>query len=118
MWIEVIDKKIIGEIFLIIGGFILADTIVKKFLELSNNTIPWWVLPLMALLIIISGVNLKEDKEHWRSFLSLLFISTSVILLVLSLNEIISILWFVWFGLIFGIAMLLINLPYWTNQNK
>ena len=116
--IDQTDRNIFGELLLVIGGFTFAYTIVKKFLEISSNTLSWWVLPLLSVLIIISGVNLKENKENKRSFFSLLFLIISVILIVLSANDLINVWWFISFGSFFGIVMLTWTITSWINKAR
>lgn len=100
--IEDIDKKILGEILLIIGGFILADLLVRKFMELSTDLFPWFILPLLSLLIIMTGINLKEGKRQGIFVgYSLILLLTVFVLTVLSAKDIISTWWLI-SVLIFG----------------
>ena len=106
-FIEEIDRKIAGELLLIIGGFMLADTLIRKFAEISNNALPWWILPLLSVLIIMGGVNLKENKETSRNFITLMFLVISITLLVLALNNYLNIWYFIVVGGIWGTIILI-----------
>ena len=95
---DTILRDLLGELFLIIGGFILAETIVKQFLSLSANTLPWYVLPLFSVLLIIVALNFKNHKWDFVSIslLSALYLGSSIILIVLRKNYFISFLFFLW----------------------
>jgi hypothetical protein len=57
-----LNKEIIGEVLIIIGGIILAETIIKLFIEFSKEPLIQWVdLPLMAILFVVFGVNLRGN---------------------------------------------------------
>lgn len=84
-------KELMGELFLIIGGFILAETIINKFIELSSNVIPIWILPSLSLLLIITALDLKNNKSLFKAgILPSLFLGGSIVLIVLMKKGIIS----------------------------
>jgi len=84
-------RETIGELFLIIGGFIIAETIVRKFLELANQNIKWWILPLLAIALVSAGVQFKKSaKQNIYVIISWLWVFASVILVVLVRNNIIN----------------------------
>lgn len=101
-WIDDVDKKILGEILLIIGAFIFANSLVKKFIELSEDMLPWILLPLLSILIIMEGMGLKEGRKQsgftTYNFILLLMVVVSA---VLSGNGLISPWWLISI-LIFG----------------
>ena len=73
------DKRLVGEVFLIVGAFILSETIVRFFLDLSNEAkLALWVLPVIGILLIIDGFQLKNgirEKSvtswYWHGITSL-----------------------------------------------
>ena len=89
-------KNYFSELFLIIGGFILAETIVKKFLEMSNNQVTWWLLPLIALVLISGGIQLREKKKipgisiiYWGWMIAMLIVIVFIKKGMLTLSPII-----------------------------
>jgi hypothetical protein len=102
------DKKALGELFLIIGGFALTDTLIRKYIELSNNVLPWYIPSLLAFLLIMIGLNLRDNiKDSKFSYFSYGFIIISVVLLVFSLNGKISIWWYIGTTLVWGILIII-----------
>lgn len=59
-----IDRNLISELLLIVGSFILAETIVRKYLEITSGVTAWWVLPLLAISIISMAVEIKNKKKN------------------------------------------------------
>jgi len=97
-------RDLLGELFLIIGGFILAETIINQFLSLSFDVLPWWILPLFSLLLIITALDFKDYNESFiKAGLSALFLGGSIILIVLVKNSIITNKIFLW-----GISVLVV----------
>lgn len=101
--VEEIDKKFFGELFVIIGGFIIANTIIRQFIELSDTIVPWWVLPAISFLIIMEGVNLKSNKANPSDIIFLIFLVTNITFLVLSANKILNVWLFIGSGILLGI---------------
>jgi len=114
--IEDIDRKIVGEALLIVGGFALADTLIRKFLELSEGILPWGILPLLAFLVVMTGVNLKENKETPRGVVSVVFLIVSIILIVFSAQQIINVWWFIGVSGIGGIFIFVWTLISWIKK--
>jgi hypothetical protein len=100
-------RNLLSEMFLIVGGFILSDTILKIFVTLSSDLIPAWVLPATAFLLIITAVNLKNtDLSYMEAGLpTLIFVIVSVVMVVLNKSNIISDICFIWFMLIFIMSL-------------
>jgi small-conductance mechanosensitive channel len=79
------DRKLFGKVLFFVGTFILAETIIRFFLNLANDSkIAFWVLPLMALLLVIDGFQLENKiKEKWvLSWITDFFIIIEIILVV------------------------------------
>jgi len=96
------DKKLLGEVLLIVGGFILGETIVRFFLNLATEAkIELWILPTIAILLIIDGFQLKNGiKEKLISFWIFdTFIVLELILIVLLKNNYLSAIPFLWITL-------------------
>ncbi|VVB79519.1 Uncharacterised protein [uncultured archaeon] len=105
---EGIDKKTIGELLIIIGGFILAETIIRTFLDLASETIEPWVLPLFSIAIIINGVELKNGvAQNFGSWISWIFLAISIILIVLEKSGLIGVVTFAWVILILSVLSLI-----------
>ncbi|MBI3623561.1 hypothetical protein HY212_05805 [Candidatus Pacearchaeota archaeon] len=70
------DRYFISELILIVAGFIIAETISKKFLEVTNGLVSWWFLPLIAISFVGIAINIKHGfKQDIGSYLpSVLFV--------------------------------------------
>lgn len=84
-------KKTFGEILIIIGGFILAETIVRNFIELSEGQFPLWLIPVVGIVLITGGMQLREkgklpifDTIYWiwmiLTLVLILFINRGLLL--------------------------------------
>jgi hypothetical protein len=101
------NKEYLGELFLIIGGFILAETIIKQFLEMANGNIDWWVLPLMALALISGGLKLrKNENESIYTYIYWGWLILSIILVVLVKNQKVTPLTFAIFILVISLIQI------------
>jgi hypothetical protein len=109
-----IDKQTWGEILTIIGGFILAETAIRTFVNLTTEAkISPWVLPAFAFAIIIGGVELKNDiVQKFGGYIYWAFITISILLIALVKSQKISDISFLWF--IFIIS--LISIGSWLIQ--
>jgi hypothetical protein len=108
-----VDKKTWGELLVIVGGFILAETIIRTFLNLANGKIEPWVLPVFAIAIIIGGVELKNGiVKSFGAWIYDGFIALSIILIVLVKSNNITNITFVWLILILSI----ISIVAWSIQ--
>jgi hypothetical protein len=112
-------KGYLGELFLIIGGFILAETIIKNFLDMADGKLPYNVLPMLALIIIAGGIILKnKDKIIWSTWVYWIGLIILVILIVLFQNGKITPSFMTWGGLIIGIVQIIsfINSIFFKKQ--
>ena len=102
------DGNLVAELLLIIGGFILAETIVRWFLSLSEGLLSFWILPALAVLLIITALGIKKYGilNYGTGLTSAAFISLSVILVVLMKSDNISSICFLW--AILGLSILTI----------
>ena len=89
---EKIDKESFGELLLIVGGFILAETIIKHFLDLAEGVLATWVLPLMAIATIFAAVELKNNAstKSFAEWVYWIFIALMLIMYVLLQREMVS----------------------------
>ena len=100
-----LDINTFSELLLIVGGFLLAETIVRYFLTLSEGIFPLWVLALVGILIIFESISLK--KEGWTfSILYTIYLLIYIILVVLIKREMITSINFVNFVLITFVIIL------------
>jgi len=115
-----IDKQTWGELLLIIGGFILAETTIRTFLNLATEAkIAPWVLPAFAFAIIIGGVELKNGiVESFGSYIYWFFIAISILLIVLVKSNKILDATFLWWILIISIASLVAWGVQWAFLKK
>lgn len=115
-----LNREILGEILLIVGGFILAETIVKQFLTLSQGALQWWILPLLSLGFIFGAIGLKKGENKIGSgLLNLLFLSLVVIFLVLVKKDILSGVLFVWLTLLTLIIWIIFSMvEIFSKKNK
>jgi len=102
------NKEYFGELLLIIGGFILAETIIKQFLDMSQGNLSWWVLPLIALVMISGAIELKKGRKlsgyeiiYWS------WLIVSIILIVFVRTDILSSINFLWIMLIISIIQII-----------
>lgn len=102
-------RNLVGELFLIVGGFILAETIIRYFLTLSSNALPLWVLPAFAVLLIVVSKDITNYKISLRKIgiLSVFFLGISIVLVVLMKNSIITNITFLWGILILSVLTIL-----------
>jgi len=79
------DYDFIAELFLIIGGFILAETVIRWFLSLSEGVLPSWILPALSILFIITALDIKKYGllNIKAGIVSTLFLGSSIVLIVL-----------------------------------
>ncbi len=54
------DYNAFSELLLIIGGFILAETVIRWFLSLSESVLPKWILPALSILLIMTALDIKK----------------------------------------------------------
>ncbi len=113
-------RDLLGELFLIIGGFILAETIINQFLSLSQGTLPWWVLPLFAILLIITALDFRNNHGSFfkSGLLSVLFLGGSIVLIVLMKNNLVTNIVFLWSIFILSIVIILIHLILFLFKRK
>jgi len=113
------DRDLLAEFFLIIGGFILAETIITRFLSLSSETLPEWVLPLYSILLIITALNFKHSNQNFfkAGGLSILFLGFSIGLVVLLNNNLVTNLFFI-SSILVSFIMLLITIIWAVHKRK
>ncbi len=71
--IEEIDREFISQLIIIVSGFILAETFVRRLIENSKGLIEWWILPLLAIMFLILAFEIKHKiKKSWIYYLSYL----------------------------------------------
>jgi len=104
-------KDLMGELFLIIGGFILAQTIINQFLSLSSEVLQWWVLPMFSILLIIAAIELKNHDSFIKAgILSILLLGGSILFIVLFKNNKISITFFLFGLLILSLIVIILGI--------
>ncbi|MCR4327668.1 MAG: hypothetical protein NUV46_03750 [Nanoarchaeota archaeon] len=68
------DRDFISEVIIIISGFIIAETFVRKIIDGSDGLIDWWVLPLLAIMFLILAFEIRnQEKRNWFYYISYLF---------------------------------------------
>jgi len=91
------DKNVWAELLLIIGGFILAETLIRNFLELSEGILAPWVLPVFAISLIFGAVELRNgDSKRYSEWIYTIFLGLTIILIVLVKTGNISNITFLW----------------------
>jgi hypothetical protein len=82
------DMTFIGQLLLVVGGFVLAETIVKNFLEVARDVLPWYILPCMAVLMLIMANNLLQNTPtEFGGWAGSIYLILSIILIVLLKKE-------------------------------
>jgi hypothetical protein len=67
------DKDFISQVIIIIAGFIIAETFVRKIIEGSEGFIAWWILPLLAIMFLVLAFKIKSDrKKGWFYYITYL----------------------------------------------
>jgi len=98
------DKNVWAELILIIGGFILAETLIRTFLELAKGALEPWVLPVFAISLIFGAIELKNgEPKRFSAWVYTIFIGLAIVLIVLVKTGKISGMTFVWTILISSI---------------
>lgn len=112
-------SNLLVELFIIIGGFILAETIINQFLSLSSGVLPWWILPSFSILLIITALNIKQGMSLIEGgILSVIFLGGSIILIVLKKNTLISPISFLWYIFILSVITLIIQIIFFIYKIK
>lgn len=103
------DYNAFSELLLIIGGFILAETVIRWFLSLSSGVLPKWILPSLSLLLIMTALDIRKTgvSKSVAGIVSVLFLTISIILIVLMGNSIITAIHFLWIILVLSIISIL-----------
>ena len=106
------DYNAFSELLLIIGGFILAETVIRWFLSLSESVLPKWILPALSILLIMTALDIKKTgvPKSVAGIISILFLTISIILIVLMGNSIISAINFLWTILVLSIISILAHI--------
>ncbi len=108
------DKIFFGELFIIIGGFILAETLGRFFLDISEKSIPIWILGGFAYLLINLGFLMVKNREiSLLSILYLVYLGTFLIFILL--RDKVS--QFVWILVVLSIP-LIFYIVYLTKGHK
>lgn len=81
------ESDVFSEILLIVAGFILAETIIRQFLNLADGTIASWVLPLFAIGTILYAIELRNGKSETLAGWAYWFYIASSIILIVFLNN-------------------------------
>ncbi|KHO54469.1 MAG: hypothetical protein QT10_C0016G0013 [archaeon GW2011_AR19] len=86
------DDNLLSELLLIIGGFILAETIIRWFLSFSEGVLSIWILPALSILLIITALDIKKHGtlSSKMGITSTLFLTISIVFIVLMKVEKIS----------------------------
>ena len=114
-----IDKITWGELLIIVGGFILAETVIKSFLNLAAGKIEPWVLPAFAIAVIIGGVELKNGVvKSFGAWVYDGFIAAAIILIVFVKSSIITNLTFAWWILTLSIISIVVWVIQWIFLRK
>jgi hypothetical protein len=99
------DKNVWAELILIVGGFILAETLIRNFLELSKGILAPWVLPVFAISLIFGAVELKNgESKRFSEWIYTIFIGFAILLIVLVKTGKIEGMTFVWLILISSVV--------------
>lgn len=115
------DYNIIAELFLIIGGFILAETIIRWFLSLSEGVLPSWILPSLSILLIITALDIKKYgvSDSRTGLMSAVFLGISIILIVLMKTGNISSIFFLQGIFVLSILAIIIQIIiFFTSKRK
>ncbi len=68
------DRDFVSEVIIIVSGFIIAETFIRRIIEGSNGLIDWWVLPLLAIQFLILAFEIRnQEKRNWFYYVSYLF---------------------------------------------
>ena len=104
-------ESVLAELFLIIGGFILAETLVRWFLSLSEGLLPYGVLPALSLLLIMTAVDIKKYgfSKSGTGITSVLFLSVTIVLIAFLKIGQLSAIHFLWAILVISILTTLIQ---------
>jgi len=114
------DRAFFSELILILAGFMLAETLIRKYLEFTDGVTAWWVLPLIAISLIAMAIRIRNgerDKVSTYSFWGMILL---LILFVGLFNrEIISGMEYIWLtlGIIF-LHFLIIGVEIGLNWHK
>lgn len=101
-------ENVWAELILIVGGFILAETVVRTFLNMSQGVLAPWVLPAYAISLIFGAVELKNGEiKRVSQILYNIFIGLSIVLIVLVKTNKISNELFLWIILIASVVSFL-----------
>jgi len=102
------DKNVWAELILIVGGFILAETLIRNFLELSKGVLAPWVLPLFGISLIFGAVELKNgESKRISEWIYTIFIGLTIVFIVLVRTNCISSVTFLWIVFISSIISFL-----------
>ena len=77
------DKELFGDILLIMGGFLFAETFVRHVLETAGDKIPLWVFVSYSFLLIMGGLNIRRgDNLLFEDIFSLLSLGGALIFII------------------------------------
>ncbi|MBT3642777.1 hypothetical protein HN604_03890 [archaeon] len=94
------SRDFISEIIIIVAGFILAETFVKKVLEVSAGAVPWWVFTLLAIMFLVLAFEIRnEEKRSWFYYFHYILYPLLITYIVLMRKEIIGNNYYIWLTL-------------------
>jgi hypothetical protein len=113
-------RDLLGELFFIVGGFILAETIITQFISLSTNVLPWWALPSFSLLLIMAALDFRNKRVgvFKAGIPTVLYLGISIVLIVLMKNNIITNMCFLWSIFILSLVTFVVYLLFFLSANK
>lgn len=112
------NNNIISELLLISGGFILAETVIRWFLSLSEGTMPSWILPTLSILFIITALEINKNGLLNSGIIGAIFLTISVILIVFMKAGFIIPVNFLWSILILSIMTIIVQFILFLYRKK
>ncbi len=84
------SRDLLAELCLIIGGYIVGEQIIHHFLSLSKGILPEWALFLLAILLIITAIEIRNNVNIFWTVVPIVLPVGGSILLVLIGNNLIT----------------------------
>jgi len=112
----------IGNVLLIVGGFVIAETIVRTFLSLAEGVLHWFILPAMGLLMVIMANNLLQNNPEefgkLREWMGSIYLILMVVFIVLLKKSLIPSSLFLWMALGFPVLYFSILFFIWIKKKS
>lgn len=112
-------KELMSEIFIIVSGVILAETIVNQVISLTITVIPKWVLILWSILLLTTAIDFKKQYTLFRTnIVPLIYTGIPIGLIVLLKKEIINSVLFLWIILPFYLLVFIFYLIFLIKRKE